>query len=65
MQHREQPIEGATSGEATTPTRTGDNVPTSVVTPTEAKTMGIVPFAFGGIAALIAVVVMIILVAIR
>ncbi len=65
MQHCEQPIEGATGGEATVPTRTGDNVPTSVITPTEAKTMGIVPFAFGGIALLVAVIVMVSLFALR
>ena len=65
MQHREQPIEGATGSEATVPTRTGDNVPTSVITPTEAKTMGIVPFAFGGIALLVAVIVMVSLFALR
>ncbi len=65
MQQREQPIEGANGGEAITPTRTGDDVPTSVVTPTEAKTMGIVPFAFGGIALLVAIIVMVSLFALR
>lgn len=65
MQQRQEPIEGATDSQATTPTRTGDDVPTSVVTPQEAKTMAAVPFTFIGIAALIAVVVMVIFVAIR
>jgi len=65
MQQREQPIEGANDSEAIAPTRTGDDVPTSVVTPMEAKTMGIVPFVFGGIAVFVAVVVMVSLFALR
>ncbi len=65
MQHRERPIEGTTDGEATTPRRTADNVPASNVTPREAKTMAAAPFVFGGIALLIAIIVMVVLFALK
>ncbi len=65
MQQRQEPIEGAADSQAATPTRTGDDVPTSVVTPQEAKTMAAVPFTFIGIAALIALVVMVIFIVVR
>lgn len=65
MQQREAPIEGANDSQATPPTRTGDDMPTSTLAPTEIKTMGAVPFLFGGTAALIAVVVMVIFIVLR
>lgn len=65
MQQRQGPIEGATDSQAIAPTRTGDDVATSVVTPQEAKTMAALPFTFIGIAVLVAVIVMIILLALR
>jgi len=65
MQQREEPIEGANDSQAMPPSRTGDDMPTSTLTPTEIKTMGAVPFLFGGIAVLIAVVVMVIFIVLR
>lgn len=58
---QQRPIEGARDSEAKIPRRTADNVPTSDVTPQEAKTMSAAPFVFGGIAVLIAIIVMVIL----
>ncbi|MCA1666555.1 MAG: hypothetical protein LC793_03980 [Thermomicrobia bacterium] len=65
MERREEPIEGAHDSQATPPTRTGDDVPTSTIVPTEAKTMGLAPFIYGGIGLVIAVIVMIIFILIR
>ena len=65
MQQRQEPIEGATDSQATEPTRTGDNVPTSNITPQEAKTMAAVPFTFIGIAAVIAVIFLVIFIIVR
>jgi hypothetical protein len=65
MHQREQPIEGAHDSQATPPTRTGDDVPTSTIVPTETKTMGAVPFVYGGIALAIAVAFMIIFILVR
>lgn len=65
MQQRQKPIEGATDSQATAPTRTGDDVPTSTITPQEAKTMAAVPFTFIGIAAVIAVIFMVIFIVVR
>ncbi len=65
MQQREEPIEGANDSQGATPTRTGDDMPTSTIVPTEIKTMGAAPFLFVGIAALIAVVVMVIFIVVR
>jgi len=65
MQRRQEPIEGAVNGQATTPTRTGDDVATSNVTAQEAKTMAALPVAFIGVAVLVAVVVVILLIVLR
>ena len=65
MQQRQEPIEGAHDSQATSPTRTGDDVPTSVVTPQEAQTMAAVPFLFGGTAAIIAAIVMVLIIVLR
>jgi hypothetical protein len=65
MQQRQEPIETNNESEAITPTRTGDNVPTSDVTPQEAKTMSAAPIMFGVLAVVIALVVAIILFALR
>ncbi len=65
MQQRQAPIEGNDESEAVTPTRTGDNVPTSDVTPQEAKTMSGAPIMFGVLALVIALVVAIVLFALR
>ncbi len=65
MQERQTPIEGNRESEATTPTRTGDNVPTSNVTPREARTMAALPIAFIILAVVVAVVVAVILFALR
>ncbi len=65
MQQQEAPIEGANDSQAMPPTRTGDDVPTSTLIPTEIKTMGAVPFLFGGTAALIAAIIMVIFIVIR
>jgi hypothetical protein len=65
MQQREEPIEGVNDSQATPPTRTGDDMPTSTLGPTEITTMGAVPFLFSGTAALIAVVVMVIFIVLR
>lgn len=62
---QQRPIEGNRESEAQTPRRTADNVPTSDVTPQEAKTMSAAPFVFGGIALLVAVIVMVILFALK
>lgn len=40
---QQQPIEGNNESEAKTPRRTGDNMPTSSVTPREATTMTAAP----------------------
>ncbi len=61
MQQQQQPIEGGEDSEAKTPRRTGDNVPTSDVTPREAKTMAAVPIAFIGIVVVLAIIVALIL----
>lgn len=65
MQRRQEPIEGSANGQATTPTRTGDDVATSTVTAQEAKTMAALPLAFIGVAVVVAVVVAILLVVLR
>ena len=65
MQQREEPIEGANDSQGATPTRTGDDVPTSVVTPQEAETMGAVPFLLSGTAALIAAIVAVLFIVFR
>jgi hypothetical protein len=65
MQQREAPIEGANDSQATPPTRTGDDMPTSTLVATEAKTMGTVPFVFGGITLAIAVIFMITFILVR
>ncbi len=65
MQQRQQPIEGAHDSQATPPTRTGDDVPTSIVTPQEAEAMGTVPFLFGGTAAIIAAIIMVLFIVFR
>jgi hypothetical protein len=65
MQQRQRPIEGNRESEAQTPRRTGDNVPTSDVTPQEAKTMSAAPIGFIALAIVIALVVAIILFALR
>ncbi len=43
MQRREAPIEGTNDSQATPPTRIGDDVPTSTVVASEARTMGAAP----------------------
>jgi len=65
MQQREAPIEGANDSQATPPTRTGDDTPTSTVVASEVETMGAVPFIFGGTAAIIAAIVMVIFIVLR
>ncbi|GEM_PF-3778625 len=40
-------------------------MPTSMIVATEAKTIGVVPFLFGGIAAIIAAVIMVIFIVLR
>ncbi len=65
MQERQAPIEGNRESEATAPTRTGDDVPTSNVTPREAKTMAAVPIGFIALAIVVAIVVAVILFAVR
>ncbi len=65
MQRREAPIEGANDSQATPPTRTGDDMPTSTVVASEARTMAAVPFIFGSTAALIAAIVMVIFIVLR
>ena len=65
MQERQTPIEGNRESEATTPTRTGDSVPTSNVTPREARTMAALPIAFIILVVVVAVVVAVILFALR
>ena len=47
------------------PTRTSDDMPTSVLVATEARTMGTVPFVFGGITLAIAAIVMITFILVR
>ena len=61
MQERQTPIEGNRESQATTPTRTGDNLPTSDVTPREAKTMAALPIGFIALVVVVAIVVAIIL----
>lgn len=65
MQQQQRPIEGNRESEAQTPRRTADNVPTSDVTPQEAKTMSAAPFGFIGLAVVVAIVVAIILYALK
>jgi len=65
MPEHQAPIEGNRKSETTTPTRTGDNVPTSNVTPHEAKTMAALPIIFIVLAVGIAVVVAVILFALK
>jgi hypothetical protein len=65
MEQRQAPVEGNNESEAVTPTRTGDNVPTSDVTPREAKTMSAAPIMFGLLGIVIAIVVAILLFALR
>jgi hypothetical protein len=64
MQERQTPIEGNRESEATTPTRTGDNVPTSDVTPREAKTMAAAPIGFIVLVIIVAIIVAVILFAV-
>ncbi len=65
QEQRQTPIEGNRESEAQTPTRTGDNVPTSNVTPREAKTMAAVPIGFIALAIVVAIVVAVVLFAIK
>jgi hypothetical protein len=65
MQERQRPIEGNRESEAQTPRRTADNVPASNVTPQEAKTMSAAPIAFIGLAVIIAIIVAVLLFALR
>jgi hypothetical protein len=65
MQQRQAPIESNNESEAITPTRTGDNVPTSDLTPQEAKTMSAAPIIYGVLAVVIAIIVAVILFALR
>jgi hypothetical protein len=65
MEQRQEPIEGANDSQTTEPTRTGDNVPTSNITPQETKTMAAVPITFIGIAMAIAVIFMVIFILVR
>ena len=65
MQERQRPIEGNRESEAQTPRRTGDNVPTSDVTPQEAKTMSAAPIGFIAVAIIVAIIVAGILFALR
>lgn len=65
MQQRQPPIEGNRESEATTPTRTGDNVPTSDVTPRESKTMSAAPIGYVVLAVVVAIIVAVILFALR
>lgn len=65
MQERQTPIEGNRESEAITPTRTGDSVPTSDVTPREAKTMAAAPIWFIALAVVVAIIVAIILLTLR
>lgn len=65
MQERQMPIEGDRESEPVTPTRTGDNVPTSDVTPQEAKTMSLAPLIFGVGALIIVVIVVVLFFALR
>ena len=61
MQERQAPIEGNRESQATTPTRTGDTLPTSDVTPREAKTMAAAPIGFIVLAIIVAIIVAVIL----
>jgi hypothetical protein len=65
MQERQAPIEGNRESQATTPTRTGDNLPTSDVTPREAKTMAAAPIGFIVLAIIVAIIVAVILFALK
>ncbi len=65
MQPQQSPIEGTQGSEDHTPRRTADNVPTSDVTPQEAKTMAAAPIAFIGLAVIVAIVVAVLLFALR
>ncbi len=65
QEQRQTPIEGNRESGAQTPTRTGDNVPTSNVTPREAKTMAAVPIGFIALAIVVAIVVAVVLFALK
>jgi hypothetical protein len=65
MQQRQPPIEGNRESEATPPTRTGDNVPTSDVTPRETKTMAAAPIGYIALVIVVAIIVAIILFALK
>jgi hypothetical protein len=65
MQERQTPIEGNRESQATPPTRTGDNVPTSDVTPREARTMATAPIGFIALAIIVAIIVAVVLLALR
>lgn len=65
MHERQAPIEGGRGSEATPPTRTGDTVPTSDVTPHEAKTMAAAPFMYIGLVIVIALVVAVLFFALK
>lgn len=62
---QQRPIEGNRESEAKTPRRTADNVPTSDVTPQEAKTMSAAPIGFIILAVVLAIVVAVILFALK
>lgn len=65
MQERQTPLEGNRESQATPPTRTGDTVPTSAVTPHEARTMATAPVGFIVLAVIVAVIVAVILFALK
>ncbi len=65
MQERQTPIEGNRESQATPPTRTGDNLPTSDITPREAKTMAAAPVGFIVLAIIVAIIVAVILFALK
>ncbi len=65
MQERQSPIEGNQTSEKAAPTRTGDNVPTSDITPREAKAMAALPIGFIALAVVVAVIVAVILFALK
>ncbi len=65
QQQRQRPIESNYESEDQPITRTGDDVPTSNVTPREAKTMTAAPVIFWAIGLLIAIIVAVILFALK
>lgn len=65
MQERQAPIEGNRESQATPPTRTGDNLPASDITPREAKTMAAAPIGFIVLAIIVAIIVAVILFALK